>query len=149
MSHNFRLLTEVLQDVVRTGRARIDRAEEVEAAFGSIDAFLLAVHHRWRTAFFAHLDALLEDPPDDFDGAVLALWSDPTTGGRGLRALLDAHADRPALATAHEQDRLLVHQDLGVDVPSLGSPVRTAMHSGEEFAAVLAARCGSRTRTPS
>jgi hypothetical protein len=119
MSLNFRLVTEVLHDAARTGRARIDRVEEVEAAFGSVDAFLLAAHHRWRTAFLAHLDALIEDPPDDSDGAVLALWNDPTTGGRGLRALLDAHADRPGLAAAHEQDRLLVRRDIGVDVPSL------------------------------
>lgn len=117
MSTRFRLVTEVLRDVVRTGRARIDRIQDVEAEFGSVDAFLLAVHHRWRTAFFARLDALLEDPPEDLGQAVRALWADPATGGRGVRDLLDAYADRPALAAAQEQDRLLVERDLGVEVP--------------------------------
>jgi hypothetical protein len=68
----------------------------------------------------AHLDALLEEPPDDLDGAVRALWTDPATGGRGLRAVLDAHADNAALAAAHENDRRLVHSDLGIELPQLG-----------------------------
>jgi hypothetical protein len=124
MSATFRLVTEVLQDVVRTGRVPVHRADEVEAAFGSLDAFLLAVHHRWRTAFFARLDALLEDPPEDLGPAVSALWTDPTTGGPGARDLLDAYADHPALAAAQEQDRLLVERDLGVEVlpPAVAGP---------------------------
>jgi hypothetical protein len=39
------------------------------------------------------------------------------TSGRGLRDLLDAHAENPALAAAQERERLLVRRDLGVDVP--------------------------------
>jgi hypothetical protein len=131
MSPKFLMVREVLAEVVRTGRPEITHRGDVEAAFGSVDAFLLALHHRWRTAFFAHLDALIEDAPADFDAAVVALWTDPATGGRGLRALLDAHADLPALATAQERDRLLVLRDLGVELPHAGSRRRpVAPHTG-------------------
>jgi len=117
MSTKFRLVTEVLAEVARTGRPEIRRIDEVREVFGSVDAFLLAVHHRWRTALTARLDALLEDPPTDLDAAVHALWTDPGLGGRGLRSLLDAHAEHPALAAAQDRERLLVRRDLGVDVP--------------------------------
>ncbi len=130
MSTKFRLVTEVLAEVVRTGRPEIAPVAEVQAAFGDLEAFLLALHHRWRTAFFARLDALLEDAPDDFEAAVAALWSDPTLGGPGLRPLLDAHADHPALAAADAQERLLVARDLGVDLPARTSARPVVRRSG-------------------
>ena len=123
MSPKFLLIREVLADTVRTGRPEITRRGEVEATFGGVEAFLLALHHRWRTALFARLDALLEDPPADLDASTVALWTDPTTGGRGLRALLDAHAHSPALTAAQERERQLVLRDLGVDIPR-GSATR-------------------------
>lgn len=130
MSTKFRLVTEVLAEVVRTGRPVITLVAEVEAAFGDLEAFLLALHHRWRTAFFARLDALLEDPPDDFAAAVAALWSDPALGGAGLRPLLDAHADHPALAAADAQERALIARDLGVDLPARTAVRPVVRHLG-------------------
>jgi hypothetical protein len=128
MSPNFLLAREVLAEVVRTGRPEIARRREVEAAFGSVELFLLALHHRWRTALFARLDALLEDSPADFDAAVLTAWGDPTVGGRGVRTLLDAHADTPALAAARERERLLVRRTIGVDVPESDTRARAVVH---------------------
>jgi hypothetical protein len=132
MSPKFLLIREVLAEAVRTGRPEITRRGEVEAAFGSVDAFLLALHHRWRTALFARLDALLEnapaDSPADFDAAVLGAWTDPTTGGRGVRALLDAHADAPALAAAQERERRLVQRTVGIEVPLRSSRARAVAH---------------------
>jgi hypothetical protein len=133
MSPKFTLIRQVLAEVVRTGRPEIVRQGDVEATFGGVEAFLLALHHRWRTAFFARLDALLEDPPDDLDAAVVALWTDPTTGGRGVRALLDAHADSPALAAAQERERQLVLRDLGVDVSAPASRTRVAHHTSRRW----------------
>ena len=127
MSPKFLLVREVLAEAAR-GRPEIARRGDVEAAFGSVEAFLLALHHRWRTALFARIDALLEDPPADFDAAVMAAWSDPTTGGRGLRALLDAHADSPALAAAQERERLLLQRTLGTEIPAPASRPRSVAH---------------------
>ena len=133
MSPKFLLIRAVLAEAVRTGRPKITRRSDVEATFGSIQAFLLALHHRWRTAFFARLDALLENPPDDLDAAVVALWTDPTTGGRGLCTLLDAHADDPALTAAQDRERQLVLRDLGIDV-SPSSPTRpVARHTARRW----------------
>jgi hypothetical protein len=128
MSPKFLLVREVLAEAARTGHPEITRRGDVEAAFGSVEAFLLALHHRWRTALFARIDALLEDPPADFDAAVVAAWNDPTTGGRGLRALLDAHADSPALAAAQERERLLLQRTLGVEIPAPASRPRSVAH---------------------
>lgn len=128
MSPKFLLVREVLAEAARTGRPEITRRGDVEAAFGSVEAFLLALHHRWRTALFARVDALLEDSPADFDAAVVAAWTDPTTGGRGLRALLDAHADSPALAAAQERERLLLQRTLGVEIPAPASRPRSVAH---------------------
>jgi hypothetical protein len=128
MSPKYLLIREVLAEAARTGRPEITRSGDVEAAFGSREAFLLALHHRWRTALLARLDALLEDAPDDFDGAVVAAWTDPTTGGRGLRALLDAHADSPALAAAQERERELVRRSVGVEIPAAGARPRAVAH---------------------
>jgi hypothetical protein len=133
MSPKFMLIRQVLAEVVRTGRPEIVRMGDVEATFGGVEAFLLALHHRWRTAFFTRLDALLEDPLDDLDAAVDALWTDPTTGGRGVRALLDAHADSPALAAAQERERQLVLRDLGVDVSAPASRTRVAHHTSRRW----------------
>jgi hypothetical protein len=128
MSPKFLLVREVLAEAVRTGRPEVTRRGDVESAFGSVEAFLLALHHRWRTALFARIDALLDDSPTDFDAAVVAAWNDPTTGGRGLRAILDAHADSPALAAAQERERRLVQRTLGVEVPATGSRPRAVAH---------------------
>ena len=128
MSPKFLLVREVLAEAARTGRPEITRRGDVEAAFGNFEAFLLALHHRWRTALFARIDALLEDSPADFDAAVVAAWTDPTTGGRGLRALLDAHADSPALAAAQERERLLLQRTLGVEIPVPASRPRAVAH---------------------
>ncbi|HLU54467.1 MAG TPA: hypothetical protein VKZ81_03320 [Pseudonocardia sp.] len=133
MSSKFALTREVLAEAARTGRPEITRRDEVEAAFGGVEPFLLALHHRWRTALFARLDALIEDPPDDFEGAVAAVWADPALGGRGLRALLDAHAHVPALAAAQERERSLVRRTLGVELPERGS--RPACHGWRRGAA--------------
>ena len=128
MSPKYLLIREVLTEAVRTGRPEITRRGDVEAAFGSVESFLLALHHRWRTAFFARVDNLLEDAPADFDAAVVAAWTDPTTGGRGLRALLDAHSGSPALAAAQERERELVRRTVGVEVPAAGARPRTVTH---------------------
>ena len=129
MSSKFLLVREVLAESVRTGRPEIAVRDDVEAAFGSVEAFLMALHHRWRTALLARLDALLEDSPADFDAAVVAAWTDPKIGGRGLRALLDAHADNPVLAAAQERERLLLRRSVGVEVPPPGSRPRAVAHS--------------------
>lgn len=133
MSPKFLLIREVLAEAARTGRPEISRRGDVEAAFGSVETFLLALHHRWRTALLARVDALLENAPAgspaNFDAAVVAAWTDPATGGRGVRALLDAHSDVPALAAAHERERRLVRRTVGVEVPPAGALVHpTARH---------------------
>lgn len=114
-----RLLADVLADVARTGHPVVTRTEEVAAAFGDLDAFLLAAQHRWYTAFYAHLDAVLEDPHGDLDTAVACMRADLVAAQPALRALLDAHAQRPILALVEAQHRHRVLTDVGVDLAAL------------------------------
>jgi hypothetical protein len=131
MSSKFRRVADVLDGVARTGRPDGARLDAVAAEFGGLDAFLLALHHRWWTAVYAHLDALLEDPPADFEAGVARLWADMAARQPGLRVLLDAHAARPALAAAERGQRERLRADLGVELPAAAvapaRPVRRGM----------------------
>jgi hypothetical protein len=113
-----RVLTAVLAEVARSGRPVISRPDEVTAEFGDVDGFLLALHARWATAVHAHLDAVLEDPPDDVPTAVAQLWRALATRHAPLRALLDASSTRPAVRAADERLRRSLLRDLGVDLPA-------------------------------
>lgn len=118
MYTRFRLVSAVLSDVARTGRPVVTRSDAVAALFGSTDEFLLAVHHRWRTAVTAHVDALLEDPPADLEAAYVDLCLDLAAKRASLRALLDAYATNPALAAADAAFTERIQEDLGLRRPA-------------------------------
>ena len=117
-----RLLTDVLADIATSGDPTITRIDEVVAEFGDLDGLLLAAQHRWYTAVFARLDAILEDTPEHPAQAVAQLWTDLAADRPGLRMLLDTHAERPALAAADRHHRAVVLRDLGVDLAALPVP---------------------------
>lgn len=123
------LLDTVLADVTRTGLPLVTRIDEANATFGGVDAFLLAAQHRWYTAFYAHLDAVLEDPGNDAGESVARMWGSVAASHPALRALLDAYAERPALAAVDAQHRDRVRRDVGVDLatlPAVPGAVRAA-----------------------
>jgi hypothetical protein len=119
-----RLLAAVLDDVKRTERPDITHLDGVAAEFGGVDGLLLAVQHRWWTAVDAHLDALLEDPPEDPARAVGDLWRSLARHHSAARMLLDAHADRPALFAAEHEHRRGLMRAVGVDLTALPGPAR-------------------------
>lgn len=112
------LLEAVLADVARTGRPLVTHIDEVTAEFGDVDAFLLAAQHRWYTAFYAHLDAVLEDPTD-VQESVARMWWQLARQMPALRALLDVHTGRSILGVVEAQHRHRVLRDVGVDLATL------------------------------
>lgn len=114
----YRLIEAVLDDVRRSGEPVVPAGlrDEVDAEFGGLDGLLLAVAHRWHTAFVAHLDAVLEEGPADLSTAVAELWCSQAAVHATSRALLDAHADRPVLIEAADRQRRDVLATTGVDL---------------------------------
>lgn len=102
----------VLADMARTGHPVVTRRAEVEAEFGDLDTFLLALHHRWWTALEARVDGVLEDEPPDPGGAVAAA---ATRLAGPDRLLLDAYAERPALGAAERVRRRRLADLAGID----------------------------------
>lgn len=109
-----RLVNAVLDEAATSRNPSSLPSQEVIVQFGGLDEVLLAVHHRWWTAFEAHLDELLEQPPVDSAAAVTDLWWG--LGGRlgAARALLDLHAARPRLAAAEQRRRRQAGAALGL-----------------------------------
>lgn len=137
------LLEAVLADVARTGDPVVTHVDEVRAEFGDVEAFLLAAQHRWYTAVYAHLDAVLEDPAD-VPGSVARMWWQLAAAMPALRALLDAHSEVPIVAVVDAQHRHRVLCDVGVDLAALPSrpaaraarcPVRASRRRGLSGAA--------------
>lgn len=116
----YRLIEAVLDGVRHSGPPVVPVAfrDEVDAEFGGVDGLLLAVAHRWHTAFVAHLDAVLEDAPADLSAAVAELWQALARTHATSRALLDAHAARPTLVAAHNRLRRDVLAATGVELPA-------------------------------
>jgi hypothetical protein len=117
-----RLMEAVLDDIALRADPAIPSGllAELEAEFGGLEAFLLAVQYRWYNHFNARLDMLLEDEPADLPAAVAALWDWMARAQWPSRLLLDAHADHPALVAGddHHRRRLLLAS--GVDQDRLG-----------------------------
>lgn len=101
------LVNAVVDEVARSRSPHVRRRDEVDALFGDLDSFLLAVHRRWWTTFDAYLDAVHEEVPDDLPSAVDELWQRLATRNPGMRMLIDAHLHRPALAAAEHSRRAL------------------------------------------
>ncbi|MQA14860.1 MAG: hypothetical protein GEV09_12005 [Pseudonocardiaceae bacterium] len=92
---------------------------EVDTEFGGLDGLLLAAAHRWYTALHAHLDAVLEQHPAHLPTAVAELWRALERTHPACRALLDAHGDRPVLATVEARQRRMLLDTTGVDLHAM------------------------------
>jgi hypothetical protein len=99
---------------LRSAIAVIDRRRdgqlpwrEVDAARSAFDAptdLLLALQMRWHTRLAGHVDRILADQPMDLRSAVIEAWRAATADLPGVRAVLDAHEEEPALRTAQTKE---------------------------------------------
>jgi hypothetical protein len=115
------LLQGVRDHVARSGDPSLpwESLPGLQEEFRDTDDVILALHQRWYARFAAHLDGMLENPPDDLPGAVYELWERLTADDPAGRYLLDAYRTRPAVARAEEQQRLLLAQATAGELPQL------------------------------
>ena len=99
---------------LRSAIAVIDRRRDGQLPWHELDAarsafdtpidLLLALQMRWHTRLAGHVDRLLADQPMDLRSAVIEAWRAATVDLPGVRAVLDAHEDEPALRTAQAKE---------------------------------------------
>lgn len=98
---------------VRSAIAVIDRRRDGRLPWAEIDAdrafdsptdLLLALQMRWHTRLAGHVDRLLDEQPMDLRGAVIEAWRAAAADLPGVRAVLDAHDDEPALRPARAKE---------------------------------------------
>lgn len=70
---------------------------DVPEPFDNLGGLLLALQHRWSTRLSSRIELAMLDDPDDPVEAVTGAWRQTAAADEKLRAILDAHADNPAL----------------------------------------------------
>lgn len=133
----------VLAEVADTGRAEVPARwhRRIAETFGSVDAFLGALHYRWLNTLTARLDAVCENPAGEPGAAVRrelaatrpALW-----------ALLCAYSAHPALALARavEERRCgWAGTDPAWWAPVARAPLGDGKPAGRLLQLVLPGRC--------
>lgn len=115
------LVHAVLDEIARSGWPIVPTAlrAEIDEVFGDFGAFLRDVQRRWYQTFDARLDDLLENPPEDLEGAVRDLWQNLDRDQVAARVLLDGHAAHPALAAIDEHHRRSLLTATGFDQQEL------------------------------
>ena len=130
----YRVAGAVLAEIRRSGGidAVAAWAEDIEAAFGDLDAFLQHVQRRWYTALAARVDCILEEGVDDRQAAVRAAWSELADLDPASRMVLDAYAGHPALQHGERQHSRLLAAALtsppeATDEPGVTEPRRGSL----------------------
>ncbi|MGH3495941.1 MAG: hypothetical protein ACRDP1_00550 [Nocardioidaceae bacterium] len=79
---------------------------EIDAAsvFDSTSDLLLAVQMRWHTRLSGRIDRELMNDPMDLRSAIARAWRHAAADLPGMRAILDAHDDVPALGKARDKE---------------------------------------------
>jgi hypothetical protein len=120
----------VLRAVVEEADRRCDGAlptnvPGVRAVFPDDLALVGALQLRWHTRLTGAVEQALEADPGDPEQAVVAAWRRTAGALPGVRAVLDARAERPAspeeraaLRTAAAKDRVLLAAMAGLAAPA-------------------------------
>jgi hypothetical protein len=105
----YRLVDDVLRRVRRTGNPRLVERwrQPIEEVFGDFGSFLLHLQRQWYTRLTARLDDAHETAPVGTDHSVLVrrAWAQLEAADPAVRAVLDAYADQPELATNEQRLR--------------------------------------------
>jgi hypothetical protein len=88
----------------RDGRLPWPELDAARLAFDTPTDLLLALQMRWHTRLAGHVDRLLAEQPMDLRAAVIEAWRAATVDLPGVRAVLDAHDDEPALRPARSKE---------------------------------------------
>ena len=105
--------------------AAVEQGElRTSTAFPDTSELLLALHHRWTQRLTARVE-LAELDHDDHVDAVGTAWRRTATDNPGLRALLDVHAEDPALRPLADAEHRMLARAAGLTEPG-DSPAEEA-----------------------
>lgn len=99
-------------------RANWQETPGLWTSFGSLDDLLHAAHGRWMHALACAVDVAIEIGEGDLSDDVRTAYDSLQARMPGLRRLLDEHAEHPALAAAHINERRLVATAAAVTDPT-------------------------------
>jgi hypothetical protein len=110
----------VLQDVMTVADTRRDgtlpwaEVNGTEAAFGTPADLLGALQMRWHTRLSGAIERQLNEEPWDLEQAVVHAWRGLAADMPGVRAILDAYADEPAMQRARRKQWVLLASASGL-----------------------------------
>ena len=109
-----------LREVMRVAETRRDGilpwddVPGAEAAFGTPADLLGALQMRWATRLAGAIERQLNEEPWDLEQSVVHAWRGVAGDLPGVRAILDAHADEPAMQRARRKERALLASASGL-----------------------------------
>lgn len=104
----------VLRDVMAAADTRRDGTlpwvdiAGAETAFGTPEELLAALQMRWHTRLSGAIERELTEQPWDLEQAVVHAWRGLCADMPGVRAVLDAHTDDPAMQRARRKEWTLL-----------------------------------------
>lgn len=110
----------VLRDVMAYADTRRDghlpwtEIPGVVEAFGTQDDLLGTLQMRWHTRLSGAVDRELTEQPWDLVQSVVHAWRSASAEMPGVRAILDAHADEPAMRRARRKEWALMASASGL-----------------------------------
>ena len=130
-------LAVVIADLDRTGATAVAWTPELAEVFTDRDDLLVALHDRWTRRLQGRIDMAAELSLDSNAEVVAEAWLQVAAELPGVRRVLDANADHPALRRyeLHEHRMVAVAAELAAMV----DPVEWAAARGARFVSELRA----------
>ena len=134
-----------LAAVVAAAERRLDGSlpwsdvPDAERCFRTPERLLSILQLRWHTHLAALIEDALDDEPMDLAQAVIEAWRGCAAEMPGVRRILDAHADTPAMQIAQRKDWALLASAKGLRptddprVVAVGRKIEDLARSRSEF----------------
>jgi hypothetical protein len=107
-----------------------------ERAFGTPAELLGALQMRWHTRLSGAIERELTEQPWDLGQAVVHAWRGLAADMPGVRAILDAHADEPAMQRARRKEWVLLASASGLSAVDDPAALRIGRQVEERARAV-------------
>jgi len=128
-------LTTVIEELDRTGATSPSWTAGLAEVFTGPDDLLVALHDRWTRRLQARIDNAAELASDDVAESVADAWRELAAELPGVRRVLDAHADHPALRRHELHEHRMVA--VAAELAAFSDPVSWAAARGAKFVTEL------------
>jgi hypothetical protein len=131
LHHRSSALRRVVQ-VVEQG-APLPWDAELAAAYGDRESLLVALHDHWSRQLLARIDVALELGSGTPGESVALAWQSSVRDQPGVRRVLDAEAEEPALRAARRY--LMASVAVAAGLATFDDPTSVSVAAGEQFLA--------------